>query len=1128
MPSHSDDEDCIEDDSDIVTVSLGATRKLVIREIVSDKVVCSRDLKHGSVCVMSKSSQSHYKHEIAEDRHCKELRLSFTFRLVKKPLVSEVVSHSQEKGSISPSHVSSLGDTGSSGFVPFPKHPSRDKPKPASQSLPRQSHHGKSPSQVLYISSSMFRHIDVERLSSDKVKASKLFYPGANASIMLEKLKKDLPSLKNKPSAIYVMSGTNNVDSIYYGSRSLKETHQQLTALIEYLKLMFPNAELNVINVLPRSTNMELECTKGLEELVSEVIVHAVNNENTTKKKGNAEAVIIEENIVENPDSNIVIETFSAEESESMDIEGVESNEIETITRTDEPLVSESTATNEQNAIADSPELSNSNNETPEQPAAITTAITTIISHFVISSDGLTKNRLEILQKLLNELSNCDEEAKFAVEALQSILSELQPQGSSVDIIPSLVYDPSSKKSDDIVADPLAPVLVLSNPEPMEVEVAPSTPQCTTSQSKNDTMMKDLLKTQRNRQSVENPKASTYDLCLWCNKLVVSGKTKDHAMIKHRAISFHESFTCPFCLKVFNSNNTVIEHLRFIPLCSKSENDQPITCSLCRDDFVGAGTLREHYIIFHNIGISTDSHNAERRAFWSCMYCGIAEHSKAGLSKHIKTYHHAYSPHFCRFCGINYFSMLGLHKHLIIQHRVNLGDTLYDYYSLVCDFNFTLENVNVPKKMCCTYCDEEVTNNAEFELHIMEVHFCKERKLYLCSFCTLTFPSKEPLEKHVMNGHLLGGLGFNMNLPKVDFSKWKPIEVASSSITAQNNGLDKDVEGIDAIASEVLLPQNVTFFLCSICKETAHSIDHFREHSTEEIYKAAVLQIGDNHNDWMVSDKCGVLRSMMSILVTTTGANSPEVICKICKKLLGSREMFNFHFVNKHLKKAKVQCGECNKYFRDKMALDLHMKRAHELRIKAPGKTSSHYVIKSMKQHKGPNKVPIELVIPDADKIVDITSDETTPPDVVTPKKPPVRKEQPKLCCTLCPYTCYRIDHLEEHIQAKHYKNSVNQCTMCNSRYSRRRDLRRHYINKHNLPQAVAREMTELTTPTEPWRAKMETVRRGRKPRRSCSSMLDAGEIVNVSSDKDNSNDNLCDINPDILDISLVGNLDKD
>jgi hypothetical protein len=204
------------------------------------------------------------------------------------------------------------------------------------------------------------------------------------------------------------------------------------------------------------------------------------------------------------------------------------------------------------------------------------------------------------------------------------------------------------------------------------------------------------------------------------------------------------------------------------------------------------------------------------------------------------------------------------------------------------------------------------------------------------------------------------------------------------------------------------------------------------------------------------------------------------------------------------------------------MSLELHKKRAHEVRVKNKDNSSSHYVIKSMKQHKGPNNIPIELVIPDANKIVDITPDEPPPT-----KKTPQRKDQPKLCCTLCTYTCYRIDHLEEHIQAKHYKNSVNQCTMCNSRYSRRRDLRRHYINKHNLPQAVAREMTELTTPTEPWRAKLE-VRRGRRPRKNQGSMLDSGEIINVSSEKDNSNDNLCDINPDILDISLVGNLDKD
>ena len=130
---------------------------------------------------------------------------------------------------------------------------------------------------------------------------------------------------------------------------------------------------------------MELECTKGLEELISEVIVHEENNNNSSGNEKSAEAVIIEESIVEKPESSIVIETISAEESEcmDMDVDGIESNEIDALNGTDQPLVTESTVTNEQTALADSPELSNSINDSPEQPAAITTAITTIISHFV-------------------------------------------------------------------------------------------------------------------------------------------------------------------------------------------------------------------------------------------------------------------------------------------------------------------------------------------------------------------------------------------------------------------------------------------------------------------------------------------------------------------------------------------------------------------------------------------------------------------------------------------------------------------------------------------------------------------------------------------------------------------------
>lgn len=75
------------------------------------------------------------------------------------------------------------------------------------------------------------------------------------------------------------------------------------------------------------------------------------------------------------------------------------------------------------------------------------------------------------------------------------------------------------------------------------------------------------------------------------------------------------------------------------------------------------------------------------------------------------------------------------------------------------------------------------------------------------------------------------------------------------------------------------------------------------------------------------------------------------------------------------------------------------------------------------------------------------------------------------------------------------------------------------------MPHATAREITELSTPTEPWRYKMA---RNQKKLQKIS--FDSGEVVNVSSNdgKSDNNDNLCDINPEILDISLVGNLDKD
>ena len=711
--------------------------------------------------------------------------------------------------------------------------------------------------------------------------------------------------------------------------------------------------------------------------------------------------------------------------------------------------------------------------------------------------------------------------------------------------IPSLVYDPRESAANQQMEIPLnsgsssrtrTPVKIIEEPvmtssklvngsaNPVIITESFLIDDNSRSPDGYDKTMQDILLSQRTQNNFPKSGASSYDLCLWCNKLVASAKTKEHALSKHRALAFHESFTCPFCQGTFNSNTTVADHLRYLPLCTKKDMlDQPITCVLCLDDFVGAGTLREHYLIFHSIGITNDE-RVDRRAFWSCLYCGIAEHSRMGLCKHIKTYHDTNQPHFCRFCGIKYSTLLNMHKHLIIQHRVSLGDTLHDYYALVNDLNFKLDTTKSMTNMWCMYCDEEIATEAAFNAHVKEVHYCNARKAYLCAFCNQTFKDTDSLEKHVLNGHLLGGLGFNvLKVPP----KSPPLTVSSSEEASQL------VVGEDGLA------KNVIFYLCPICSNTAQGKDHFTEsHSTDEIL-TNVAKLIHRNPEWMVSADCSIVRDMISTFMVpaNSGVKNGLVTCTICQNTMANKRLFYYHFMENHCSSHRIQCTVCHKLYKDQTTLDLHMLRAHSKRKPARQQliAPKKYIIKSMQEYKKPNKSTVELIVPELDKVVDITSPTHVTAkivDIPDPAKPKILEIKPKevlkMSCTLCDYKCVRMDHLEEHIQAKHYKKTVNQCTMCNSRYSRKRDLRRHYINKHKMSQPAARELSEMTAPEEPWRERL-----GNKRQRVSRKFLDnkepiEGEVMDITEQNDSSNDNLCVINPDILDISLVGNLDKD
>ena len=253
IPAHSDSESCIVENSQILTVSLGSSRDMKITDSVSGEVACSLTLHHGSLCAMSKESQSFFKHETVPDPCSTEHRVSLTFRLIKPCKVSPDVEQ---------------GNSNACGYVPYAINNSVETHHPLPSATPLGDDHHPKPCEdrtsVLYVSSSMFRYISEGKLSSSTIKASKLFYPGADAAVMLNKLKKDLPKLDINPADIYIMTGTNNVDPIYYGTNSLENAMRDISELMNFLKLSYPSSNIHMINILPRHS-------LGRNDVVSEL-----------------------------------------------------------------------------------------------------------------------------------------------------------------------------------------------------------------------------------------------------------------------------------------------------------------------------------------------------------------------------------------------------------------------------------------------------------------------------------------------------------------------------------------------------------------------------------------------------------------------------------------------------------------------------------------------------------------------------------------------------------------------------------------------------------------------------------------------------------------------------------------
>ena len=285
LPMHSDNENVIHPDSTILTVSLGETRSVKfqhLNQVASPE--CSVNVSHGDVYAMTCKSQSLYKHGIPKD-YSKGSRLSLTFRLIVSvknnsnmsrdsveqilPNTEECLSSSSQSTPVAPRACENTGQTYSSvssSSVP-------DINKTTSQSEV----------DTVYISSSMFRELNEEKLSTTEHCSNVFYFPGATANGILRKLQendkfKTIDPVKVKQ--VFLMCGTNDIDNILNIKRSdhnnvnvttneishnkLQRSLNDICELTRYLHQTFELANLKVLNILPRNSRLRNEVINNI------------------------------------------------------------------------------------------------------------------------------------------------------------------------------------------------------------------------------------------------------------------------------------------------------------------------------------------------------------------------------------------------------------------------------------------------------------------------------------------------------------------------------------------------------------------------------------------------------------------------------------------------------------------------------------------------------------------------------------------------------------------------------------------------------------------------------------------------------------------------------------------------
>lgn len=183
-------------------------------------------------------------------------------------------------------------------------------------------------------------------------------------------------------------------------------------------------------------------------------------------------------------------------------------------------------------------------------------------------------------------------------------------------------------------------------------------------------------------------------------------------------------YKCIECDKSFKIITSYNRHLGF-----HDQSNRPLRCCYCTMGFKYNYSLLNHENRQHGAGHQITAKKKPTERSFPCLKCDKAYRTNYDLLDHDRYVHQKLPGTTCKLCGKHFRNRSSLRKH----HLVHTGDRPYD----------------------CLHCDAVYRNTTSLANHVARSHAQNTPNDEVeCEVCSVKFPKKADLVKHIESAHL--------------------------------------------------------------------------------------------------------------------------------------------------------------------------------------------------------------------------------------------------------------------------------------------------------------------------------------------------------------------------------------